>query len=182
MIKLPAILGLITSATLISSCVNTTVKSNPANETANQDAQTYTACEKINALVTAYSNDFQEIKLKVASTPISQRWTAKYNLVGKDCHIVSWGNQVTTYSCRLEVPSEDVAQEYFDIAKSETTACIGDSWKVTESPSNNEEGLRVAFDNPEKGMSISAQMVPAKGLFKTGWSVHYYIGDIKQPY
>lgn len=180
--KTPAILGLILSAALTSSCVNTTVKSNPNNETTNQDAQSYTACEKINALVTAYDNDFKKIKLKVVSTPISQRWTAKYNLVGNDCHIISWGNQVTTYSCKLEVPNEDVAQQYFDVAKNETKACIGDSWKMTESLINNEEGLRVAFDNADKGMSISAQMVPTGGLLKSSWSVYYNIGDIKQPY
>lgn len=79
--KLPAILGLITSATLISSCLNTTTESNLANETTNQDVQSYTACEKINALITAYDNDFQEIKQKVVSTPISQSWSAKYHLI-----------------------------------------------------------------------------------------------------
>lgn len=180
--KIPAILGLILSAALTSSCVNTTVKSNPNNETTNQDAQSYTACEKINALVTAYDNDFKEIKQKVVSTPISQSWSAKYHLVGNDCHIASWGNQITTYSCKLEVPDEEVAQQYFDIAKSETAACVGDSWKMTESLSNNEEGLRVAFDNADKGMSISAQMIPTEGLLKSGWSVYYFVGNIKQPY
>jgi len=179
--KLPAIWGLITSATLISGCLSTTTESNLADESINQQVQRYTACEKIEALVTSYGNDFREIKLKEISTRISQSWSAKYHLVGNDCHIISWGNQVATYSCKLEVPDEVVAQQYFDIAKSETAACIDDSWKMTESPSNNKKGLRVAFDNADKGISISAQMIPTEGLLKQSWSVYYYVGDIKQP-
>jgi hypothetical protein len=180
--KLLAILVLITSSVLLSSCGSTTANSNLANDSIQQEIANYTVCEKIDALVKAYDNDFEKIKLTAVNTPISQLWKAKYHLVGNDCQIWSWGNQVTTYSCSVAAPSKAVAQQYFENAKNEALACIDDSWKMTESPSNNNKGLKVTFDNPEKGMSISAQMVPTGGWLKSGWSVYYYVGDIEQPY
>lgn len=180
--KISIILTVVLAGVLVSSCKSIPTQARMAEDATKQEIQSYTTCEKIDALVSAYTNDFDGIKLKAISTPISQLWKAKYHLVGNDCQIWSWGNQVTTYSCSVTAPNKVVAQHYFDSAKTEALTCIGNEWKMTEAPSNNNKGLKVTFENAEKGMSISAQMIPNEGLFKSGWGVYYLIGSIDQPY
>ena len=180
--KLLATLGLVTSSVLISSCGNTAANSNLTNDSISDKTQNYSVCEKIDALVNAYENDFEKIKLKPINSKISQLWKAKYHLVGNNCEIWSWGTKATTYSCSVTAPNKIVAQRYFENAKSEAIACIDDSWKMTESPSNNNKGFKLEFDNSTKGMRIAAHMVPTGGWSKSGWSVYYYIGSLEQPY
>jgi hypothetical protein len=62
-----------------------------------------------------------------------------------------------------------VAQAYFESAKDEALRCLGYSWKMTTLPSNHHKGLKVAFDNPPKGMCIAVNMVPTRGGLKSEW-------------
>lgn len=180
--KILTTLGLVTSSVLLSSCGNTTANSNLADDGISEKVQNYTTCEKIDALVNAYDNDFEEVKLKPINSKISQLWKAKYHLVGNDCQIWSWGNKATTYSCHTTAPSKIIAKQYFESAKNEALKCVDDSWIMTESPSNNNKGLKVEFDNQIKGMRIATHMVPTGGWSKSVWSVTYYIGSSQQPY
>jgi hypothetical protein len=173
--KLLAALGLITSSVLISSCGNTPVNSNLANDSLSKQIQNYSACQKIDALINAYDNDFEKIKLNLLDSKISLIWKAKYNLVGNDCKIWSWGGgaQGLTYSCSATAPNKDVAQQYYEDAKNKASECLDDSWAMVESPSKDNEGLKVDFDNTAKDIRISTHMVPTGGWSRSGWNVYY---------
>ena len=57
------------------------------------------------------------------------------------------------------------------------------SWlflEMTTSLSNHHKGLKVAFDNPPKGMCIAVNMLPTGGGLKSEWRFFSYIGNLEQ--
>jgi len=136
-------------------------------------------CEKIDALISEYDNSFDRIKLNVINTRISKIWKAKYHLVGSDCQVWAWGNQSTTYACSTATPNEEVAQEYFDRAIQTARSCLSDSWQLTKQPRNNNSGYKAEFSQSKNDVMVSIHMVPTAGLFKSEWTVYYYVGNAR---
>ena len=138
-------------------------------------------CEKIEALIKEYDNSFERIKLKSLNNRISKIWQAKYHLVGNSCQVWAWGTNSTTYACSLTAPNKETAQNYFDKAKNVTQGCLADSWSMNEQARKNNDGMKVEFTNKDSDIAIAAHMVPTAGLFKSEWTVYYYVGSDRHP-
>lgn len=166
-------LSLITSTTLLSACVN-------QNNIAQQKLAPVTnPCPKISALLKAYDTGFEQIKMTKIKAKASNTWKAKYNLVGENCHIWSWGGADTTYACNISANQEKVAIEYYQSAINITKQCLPEGWQVKEEPRRHDEGSKTTFTSSSSKASISAHFVPLDSVFSKSWTVYYYIGRPK---
>jgi hypothetical protein len=137
------------------------------------------ACYKIEALINEYENDFNKIKSSMINTRTSRIWKAKYNLVGDNCQIWAWGKNRHTYSCSNTAPNEEIADYYFQNAKKTAESCLGKDWTVKENARNN-KGYKVEFKKKNSDLMLAAHMLPTAHLFKSEWTVYYYIGSLSQ--
>lgn len=142
-------------------------------------------CIKLDLLKKAYYDDFAQLKeIKVGSRG-SNIWRAKYQLFGENCQVFSWGGKQHNYSCRLVAPDEETAQKYYQGAKRVTQECLGEEWKIEESPRKHDEGMKAIFTNhdaiPSKKVSFSTHLVPSSGIFSTTWTIYYYVGNSTEP-
>lgn len=137
-------------------------------------------CEKLDALISEYDNNFDRIKLDVINNRISKIWQAKYHLVGNSCQVWAWGNKSTTYACNATAPDEETARAYYTKAKDITRGCLADAWSMQEQPRNKNEGMKVEFTNKDNDITVASHMVPTAGLFKSEWTVYYYVGSSRQ--
>ena len=138
-------------------------------------------CEKLDALIKEYDNNFDPIKQQQVSSRFSNIWTAKYNLVGNDCQVWSWGNDSTTYACSTSAPNKEVAETYYQNAGKTARQCLDASWTMKESARARDEGMKTEFTQTDGKITISTHMVPTGGLFKSEWTVYYYIGNARKP-
>lgn len=164
---------LIFSTSLLSACVN---QNKIAEKTI---APVSNPCQKISALLREYENGFEPIKLTNIKAKASNTWKAKYNLVGENCHIWSWGGNKTTYACNISSSNEETAQQYYQNAIKTTKQCLNNEWKVTEEPRNNDDGIKTTFTNKDSKASISAHYVPLDSVFSKSWTIYYYVGKPK---
>lgn len=167
------------SVIFLTSCSNSN-QGNTHNEKATLLPKVTNACEKINELINEYGNDFNKIKSSVINTRVSRIWKAKYNLVGDNCQVWAWGNNRHTYSCSNTAPNKEVADYYFKNAKDTAKSCLGSDWSVKESARNNDNGYKVEFKNKDSDLMLAAHMVPTANLFKSEWTIYYYIGSFSQ--
>jgi len=167
-------LSLILSSTLLSACVN-------QNTIAQKKiTSVHNPCQKISALIKAYDNGFEQIKMTKIKAKVSNTWKAKYNLVGEDCHIWSWGGEQTTYACNVSANDEKIAIGYYQNAISTTQQCLDESWQIKEEPRSHDNGKKTTFTNTHNKVSISAHFVPLDSVFSEKWTVYYYVGKPKQ--
>lgn len=163
-------LGIAISMLTLSSCAN-------QNTIAQQQLEPVSnACQKIDLLVNAYDSNFEQLKETQIKARVSNIWQAKYHLIGKDCKIWSWGSDQTTYSCNTREVDEESARQYYEGAKDTLQRCLGKEWQLTESKRNHDDGLKAEYTVKNKAVTISTHLVPSSGLFKSKWSVYYYIG------
>jgi len=145
----------------------------------NQPSPVVNACAKVNALITEYSNNFDRIKednIHIKNS-ISKIWRAKYHLVGNSCQVWARGLKNNTYACSLIAPDEAAATNYFTKAKHTTEKCLGSSWSMVEADRNNNRGKKITFSQAGSALTLSTHMVPTAGLFKSEWTVYYYVGN-----
>lgn len=155
---------------LITACVN-------QNTLAQKKLAPVTnPCQKISALLKAYDTGFEEIKLSKIQSKASNTWKAKYNLVGENCHIWSWGGEQTTYACNFSATDEKTALGYYQKSISTTSQCLNEEWLSDEAPRSNDTGMKTTFTNPAYKASISTHFVPLDSAFNKKWTVYYYIG------
>jgi len=138
-------------------------------------------CDKIDGLINEYSNNFERIKLKAINNRISKIWQAKYHLVGNSCQVWAWGSDSTTYACNITAPDKETAQTYFNKAKEITRGCLAETWQMKEQKRNNDDGIKVEFTTAANDITIATHMVPTAGLFKSEWTVYYYVGSSRHP-
>ena len=167
------------SIILLSSCSNIVLESS-ADEKAGLLPKVTNACYKINALINEYDNDFNKIKLAVINTRISSIWKAKYHLVGDHCQVWAWGKNRHTYSCSNTAPNKETADYYFQNAKNTAKNCLGTDWVLKESTRKNDNGYKIEFNNINSDLMLAAYAVPTANLFKSEWTVYYYIGSVSQ--
>lgn len=165
--------------TLLASCSSSTTETQANGQTALLPKVT-NACTKVKALVSEYENDFDKIKASVISTRTSQIWKAKYHLVGDNCQVWAWGNDRHTYSCSNTAPNKEVAEYYFQNAKNTAESCLGTNWTAKESVRKKDNGYKVEFKNQNSDLVLAAHMVPTANLFKSEWTIYYYIGSVSQ--
>jgi hypothetical protein len=145
----------------------------------NKPSPVVNPCEKVDALIAEYSNNFDRIKednIHIKNS-ISKIWRAKYHLVGNSCQVWARGAESHTYACSLIAPDEATAIDYFTKAKQTTQRCLGTSWGMIEADRNNDSGKKITFSQPGSALTLATHMVPTAGLFKSEWTVYYYVGN-----
>jgi len=163
-------LVIVVSTITLSSCVN-------QNNIAEQQLEPVSnACQKIDLLINAYDNNFEQLKETKIKARVSNIWQAKYHLIGQNCKIWTWGAAQTTYSCNTIEVDEQNAKNYYQGAKKTLQQCLGTEWQLDESKRNNDNGLKAEYTTKDKTVTLSTHLVPSTGLFKSKWSVYYYIG------
>jgi len=166
-------LGIAVSIVTLSSCTN-------QNTIAQQQLEPVSnACQKIDLLINAYDNNFDQLKETQVKARVSNIWQAKYHLIGKDCKIWSWGAKQTTYSCNTIGIDEKSAREYYQNTKKTLKQCLGNEWNLTESQRSHDDGLKAEYSTKGKEVTLSTHLVPTSGVFQSKWSVYYYIGKTK---
>ena len=162
--------SLILSTGILSACTN-------QNTVAQKKlAPVNNPCQKISSLIKAYDNNFDQIKMTKIKAKSSNTWKAKYNLVGENCHIWSWGGSQTTYACNISANNKATAENYYNDAKRITQQCLDDSWEMAERSRTHDDGLKTTFTSQDEEVSISAHLVPTGSVFSEKWTVYYYIG------
>ncbi|MBU2894038.1 hypothetical protein KO495_12020 [Colwellia sp. D2M02] len=162
----------IIAATFLTGCVN-------QNKLAEQTlAPISNPCQKITMLANAYKTNFETLKQSEVKSRASNIWQAKYHLVGNNCKIWSFGANNATYSCNTIEVEQQSAQKYYQNAKETIQQCLGDDWRLTESKRNHDDGLKAEYVNEINDLTISTHLVPSTGVFKSKWSVYYYIGNV----
>ena len=162
---------LIFSPLIISACVN-------QNTIAQKKLAPVTnPCQKITMLIKAHENGFEQIKTTKIKARISNTWKAKYNIIGENCHIWTWGNSETTYACNITANDKETAENYYNNAKQTIQQCLGDDWLMTEEPRKTDNGRKSTFRTPNKQVSLSAHIVPNESTFTDKWNIYYYIGN-----
>ena len=172
---------LLLSSLLLTACVAQDPSKNNAYLKQANSSPVVRPCDKIDALINEYDNNFDRIKLKTINNRISKIWQAKYHLVGNSCQVWAWGSNSTTYACNVSAPDQESAQIYFDQAKKVTRGCLADDWQMNEQARNNDDGFKVEFTNNKNDITIATHMVPTAGLFKSEWTVYYYVGSSRHP-
>ena len=164
-------LSLTFSPLLLSACVNqnTLVQSKLTTVT--------NPCQKISMLVKAYENGFEQVKTTKIKAKISNTWKAKYNIIGNNCHIWTWGSSQATYACNITADDEKTAEDYYRNAQETIQQCLGDEWMMKEEPRKADEGRKSTYTSPDKQISLSTHIVPVDSLFNEKWSIYYYIGN-----
>ena len=170
---------LVSTSILITSCSNQNSYS-ADNSPSKKLPKITNPCTKVNALISEYDNDFNTLKLKKINTRISQIWKAKYHLVGDSCQIWSWGGDKHTYSCSNTAPNKEIADYYFQNAKNTAKGCLGTEWTIKESTRKNDNGYKIEFNNKSSDLMLAAHAVPTASLFKSEWTIYYYIGSVSQ--
>ena len=168
--------SLIAGTVLLASCSTTAYEAYQADD---GRPKVYNACQKIDALLSEYENNFDRVKGDKIQSRAGNIWKAKHHLIGQDCQVWAWGKNRTTYSCSTSAPSKDVAFEYFNNAKSKAAQCLGDSWSLEESARNKDEGRKAEFSSAKSKAIVATHVVPTQGLFKSEWTVYYYVGSAK---
>ncbi len=167
LIKLP----LLFSPLILSACVNqNTIAQNKLTTVTNP-------CQKISMLISAYSDGFEQVKMTKIDARISNTWKARYNIIGENCHIWTWGNSQTTYACNITANDKETAENYYNNAKQTIQQCLDDDWLMTEEPRKSDKGRKSTFTTPNKQVSLSTHIVPLDSLFNEKWTIYYYIGN-----
>ena len=165
--------SVLVSSLILVSCAN-------QNKIAQQQLEPVSnACQKLDYLIKAYDDGFSDLKQTKIKAGISNIWQAKYHLIGKNCRIWSWGKEQTTYSCNTIKVDESDARKYYSNAKATIAQCLGTSWQLNESARRNDDGIKAEYTNTETQVTLSTHLVPDSGLFKSKWSVYYYVGRVE---
>ncbi|MDN3651384.1 hypothetical protein QWY77_01110 [Thalassotalea ponticola] len=138
-------------------------------------------CEKINALLKEYDNNFDRLKLEQSNLKLSQVWKAKYHLVGESCQIWAWGTEKYTYACSLSAPNKQVIDQYFNNAKATAKRCLSNDWISSESTKADNQGYKIEFSSDKSSAKLAAHAVPSGNVFKSQWTIYYYFGNIAEP-
>ena len=163
-------LSIAVSIITLTSCANQNTIAQQQLEPINN------ACQKIDLLIKAYDNNFEQLKETQIKARVSNIWQAKYHLIGNNCKIWTWGSDQTTYSCNTIEVDEESAREYYEGAKEVVQQCLGNEWQLTESSRNHDDGLKAEYTTKNQATTLSTHLVPSSGLFQSKWSVYYYIG------
>ncbi|WP_114325189.1 hypothetical protein [Candidatus Colwellia aromaticivorans] len=159
------------SPLLLSACVNqNTIAQNKLAPVTNP-------CQKISMLINAYDDGFEQVKMTKIKARVSNTWKAKYNVIGENCHIWTWGNSQTTYACNITANDKDTAENYYTNAQRTIQQCLGSDWQMTEEQRTADKGRKSIFTTPNKQVSLSTHIIPLDSLFGEKWTIYYYIGN-----
>jgi len=134
-------------------------------------------CLQVKQLVNQHQNGFEQFKGRLQTTKFMDVWDAKYQLVGNNCQIWRWSNGKQAYMCSLTVPDKQLANKKIEKAVGFTSQCLGNEWLKENLQQNNSDAFRVVFSKPGENTVASIHGLKTQGLFKSEWTVYYFIGD-----
>lgn len=134
-------------------------------------------CTQVKQLISQYKEGFQDIKGKIYSARFMSTWDAKYHLVGKSCEIWRWSDGKQAYMCSITVPNKKIAIERHEKAIAFSKQCLGNEWSTENIERQKTGAFRTIFSKQGGGPVASVHRVKTEGLFKSEWSVYYFIGD-----
>ncbi len=151
------------------------------NENSSDDSvKTMTQCEQLQALIKSHEDGFKEVRKTRSNSKLADIWTSKYHLIGNNCQIFGWGKGKFSYSCSITSPSEAVAMEKYQNAKSKIEACIGESWALNERPRHGKKGSVAIYTAEEHQTAVATHVFETSGIFKDEWTNYVFVGDSKR--
>ena len=159
--------ALLCTVALLASCMS------HKNSVLQAKVDTMAACEKIDGLVSAYTDNFNALKGMEISKRYMGIWSAKVNAMGQDCQVWLSGDKKASYMCSRSAPSEEVAMGWFDDAMAVMGPCLSD-WKQEKLKRKDGPGLRTVWSKPGNYPAVTAHVFPVRGKH---WSVYVFVGD-----
>ena len=159
------------SVVLISGCNPVTTSDNAS------DVSPDAVCAQVKQLIDQHSSGFSQLKGAHLPARRMDIWDAKYHLVGKGCQIWGWSDGKQAYMCSLTVPDEETAIQRFDKAVKFTRQCLGEPWQADYIERIPDQAYRTTFSTQAQQTVASVHRVKSQGLFKTEWTIYYFIGD-----
>lgn len=164
------IIPVFTTLLLVTSCAN-------QNQIAQQNlAPVSNPCQKLDYLIKAYDDGFEQLKAGEVKARASKIWQAKYHLIGENCTIWTLGGDKTTYSCNTVQVDEQVAKDYYNKAVTTVKQCLGSEWQVNSSKRRHDDGSKTLFSTGKSEVTVSTHLVPSSSVYSNTWSVYYYVG------
>ncbi|MEM0515800.1 hypothetical protein WCN91_10320 [Pseudoalteromonas sp. YIC-827] len=148
---------------------------------AQKQQQTYvdnlSSCDKIQALMSAYDNQFDGLKMARTQSKFIDSWQSRYHLVGESCQISALHERTYAYSCQQTYADKDAALAIHQKASDFTRQCLGEGWYEQQKESEN--SLRTTFVKDDETPSVSIHT--GKSLSrKTPWMTSYDIGKVNK--
>ena len=134
-------------------------------------------CNQVNSLIDQHQQGFEQLKRNLVTSSRMDIWQAKYHLVGNDCEIWRWSNGKQAYMCSQLVPDELIAIEKYNNAVNFSRQCLGESWKIDNIDRPHGRSHRAIFSKSGFKTVASIHRVKTEGLFKSEWTIYYFIGD-----
>jgi len=155
---------------LLSACNN--VKNNEVEIVSEEQL-----CSQVKQLITQHNKGFSSIKGSLASNQYMDVWKAKYHLVGNDCQVWRWADGKQAYMCSVSVPNKESAIEKVNKAVDFSKQCLGNNWTMENIERKETGAYRSIFSKSGLNTVASVHRVKTEGLFKSEWTVYYFIGD-----
>ena len=165
---MPRFLPLISSLIILSGC-NTTLSPEEKAQVDN-----LSACEKINALVKGYNNEFNGLKAQKVTNKYADIWQAKYHLVGDQCQISQFSGQQLAYQCQKGFNNQVDALESYKKAVDFTQSCLTEGNWVMEQV-NNAQSVRTNF-RLDNAPTISIHSGKTLAKINNTWSTSFQVG------
>lgn len=137
-------------------------------------------CKQVNSLIDQHQLGFKQLKRNLVISSRMDIWQAKFHLVGNDCEIWRWSDGKQAYMCSQTVPDEAIVIEKYNNAINFSKQCLGDAWKIENIDREHGRSFRTIFSKPDLKTVASIHRVKTEGLFKSEWTIYYFIGDRDQ--
>ncbi|MCG7569234.1 hypothetical protein MHM89_04765 [Pseudoalteromonas sp. CNC9-20] len=162
-----AIYPTLAALVVISGCTSPQQKENQAY------VDQLSPCDKIEALVGAYDNQFEGLKLGRIQSKYMDSWQSRYNLIGESCQISALNDKTMNYHCQESYKDKTQALSIHNKAVEFTRQCLGENWFEKQKESGN--SLRTTFVLDESAPVVSIHT--GKSLSKrTPWMTSYEVG------
>lgn len=160
-----ALLLSVATVALLAGCT-----SNPAHD---EYVDNLTECEKIQALLQSYDQQFAPLKRARTQSRYMDSWDARYDLIGDQCQIAALDATTVNYSCTASFKDKETALSKQYEANAFTRQCLGEGW--LEQQKESEQSLRTTFVKDENSPTVSVHT--GKSLSKrTPWTTSYEVG------
>ena len=136
-------------------------------------------CNQVVGLIAEHKTGFKELRNKLKNHKYADIWSAKRNLVGKDCQILRWNNNKYSYTCNVLSPSENTAMQRYQDAKSRIESCLGDGWALEERTAHGRKGKVAIYASKTDKTVVATHIFETSGIFRKEWTNYIFIGDRK---
>lgn len=163
--------GLLAGALICAGCAPTSDRQIEAA------AAKLSLCEKVEALIHGHANGFEQLRGSYRSTPYTDIWNARYDVIGKGCEIWRTGTGSTHYVCTLTAPDLATADNYYRESREQLRGCLGPDWTEQETPRKLGVGVKTVFSKPGEKATLAVHKIQTGGVVKDQWTLYYFVGE-----